>query len=82
MRAFLQQNPVGKLLHARAKEMIRQAETDALEIDPDSWGGWFRARRKLRQIRHRATVARLFINFLAEGILAGDQAATELEEYR
>ena len=81
VRAFLQQNPVGQLLHARAKEMIRQAEQDALEVDPDGFS-WFRSRTKLRQIRQRATIARLFINWLGEAILEGDQASGELEDYR
>jgi hypothetical protein len=81
VRAFLQSTEVGKLLHARAKEMIRLAEQDALDVDPDGWS-WFRARTKLRQIRQRATIARLFINWLGEAILEGDQAAGELEDYR
>jgi hypothetical protein len=81
VRAFLQSNSVGQLLHARAKEMIRQAEQDALEVDPDGWS-WFRSRTKLRQIRQRATIARLFINWLGEAILEGDQASGELEDYR
>jgi len=81
VRAFLQGNPVGQLLHFRAKQMIQQAEADALEVDPDGWR-WLTARRKLRQIRQRAAVARAFINWLGEAIVEGDQAARELEEYR
>ena len=81
VRAFLQTHPVGQLLHHRAKQLIRQAEVDALEVDPDGFS-WFRSRTKLRQIRQRATIARLFINWLGEAILEGDQASGELEDYR
>lgn len=81
VRAFLQTHPVGQLLHHRAKQMIRQAEVDALEVDPDGFS-WLRSRTKLRQIRQRAAVARALINWLAEAIVDGDNAARELEEYR
>jgi hypothetical protein len=81
VRAFLQTHPVGQLLHHRAKQLIRQAEVDALEVDPDGFS-WLRSRTKLRQIRQRAAMARAFINWLAEAIVEGDQAARELEEYR
>lgn len=81
VRAFLLTHPVGRLLHHRAKQQIKQAEVDALEVDPDGWS-WFRSRSKLRQIRQRAAVAKAFINWLAEAIMDGDRAAAELEEYR
>lgn len=80
-REFLR-TPVGRYLHHRAKQQILQAEVDALQVDPDGWGGWFRARRKLRQIRERAAVARAFINWMAEAIEAGDTAVKELDERR
>jgi len=81
VRAFLQSHPVGQLLHHRAKQLIQQAEVDALEVDPDGWS-WFRARTKLRQIRTRAEVGRAFIRWMAEAITDGDAAARELEDYR
>jgi hypothetical protein len=81
VRAFLRSHPVGRYLHHRAKLEIEQAQVDALKIDPDSWP-LFRGRNKLREIRQRAAVARAFINWLSEAILDGDQAATQLEEYR
>jgi hypothetical protein len=81
VREFLRAHPVGKYIHERTKIMVKQAEVDALEVDPDGWS-WFRARNKLRQIRHRADVARGMINLLAEAILEGDIAAEELESYR
>lgn len=81
-RAFLSSHPVGRFLHHRAKQMIEQAEVDALGVDPDGWRGWFQARRKLRQIRQRAAIARAFINWMADAITDGNQAAGELEEYR
>ena len=80
-KEFLRSHPVGRYLHHRAKQMIGQAEIDALEVDPDGWS-WFRSRNKLRQIRQRAAVARAFINWLAEAIMDGDQATRELDEYR
>jgi hypothetical protein len=80
-REFLRAHPVGRLLHHRAKLMIQQAEISALEVDPDGWS-WFRARNKLRQIRQRAAIGRAFIDWLAEAITDGNQAASELDEYR
>jgi hypothetical protein len=80
-REFLRSHPVGRYLHHRAKQMIQQAEIDALAVDTDAWPH-FRGRNKLRQIRERAAVARAFINWLAEAILEGDAASQELEEYR
>lgn len=81
VRQFLTSNSVGQYLHHRAKQAIKQAEVDALEVDPDGWS-WFRARNKLRQIRQRALAARLVISWLAEAITDGNQAADELEGYR
>lgn len=82
VRIFLLNDPVGRYLHHRAKQQIGQAEIDALTIDPDGLRGWFVARRKLRAIRMRAEVARAFINWLAEAIMDGDNAAKELDDYR
>jgi hypothetical protein len=81
VRAFLQSHPVGQLLHHRAKQAIRQAEVDALEVDASAWP-YFRGRNKLRQIRQRADVARAFIQWMADAITDGDGAARELEDYR
>jgi hypothetical protein len=80
-REFLRSHPVGRLLHHRAKQQIQQAEVDALNVDPDGWS-WFRSRNKLRQIRQRAAVARAFINWIADAIVDGDDAARQLDEYR
>lgn len=81
VREFLR-TPVGRYIHERAKIMIKQAEADALEVDPDTWRGWFHGRRKLRQIRQRAATAKALISMLAEAIMEGDRAVAELEEYR
>lgn len=81
VRNFLMNDPVGRYLHHRAKQTVKQSEIDALEVDPDGWN-WFRARSKLRQIRQRALAARLVISWLAEAITDGDSAAAELEDYR
>jgi hypothetical protein len=80
--AFFRNDPVGQYLHHRAKNMIQQAQIDALEVDPDSWRGWFQSRRKLRVIRQRAALGRLFINWLADAIIDGKNAEKELNEYR
>lgn len=82
VRTFLTTDPVGQLLHHRAKAQILQAEIDALAVDVDGWRGWLFARRKLRAIRLRAQVARCFINWLSEAIVDGDAAGRELDEYR
>lgn len=81
VRAFLSTHPVGRYLHHRAKQQLRQAEIEALAVDPDSWS-WLRSRTKLRQIRQRADVARAFMTWLSEAIVNGDNAATELDDYR
>jgi hypothetical protein len=80
--AFFKNDPVGQYLHHRAKLIIEQAQVDALAVDPDNWRGWFRSKRKLRQIRARAAVARMFINWLADAIVDGRNAEKELDEYR
>lgn len=82
VRQFLTVDPVGQYLHHRAKQQIGQAEIDALAVDVDGWRGWFFARRKLRAIRVRAEVAKTFINWMAEAIVDGDNAARELDDYR
>jgi hypothetical protein len=82
VRTFLLSDPVGQLLHHRAKQQIGQAEIDALQINPDGCRGWFQAKRKLREVRLRAAVARCFIQWLSEAIVDGDNAARELDEYR
>ena len=81
VRAFLTQHPVGRYLHHRAKLEIEACRTEALEVDPDGWS-WLRARTKLRKIRQRRDVATAFINWLADAIVNGDQAAREIDEYR
>jgi uncharacterized sporulation protein YeaH/YhbH (DUF444 family) len=82
VRLFLLEDPVGQYLHHRAKQQIAQAEVDALAVDPDGFRGWFQSRRKLRQIRQRAAVAKALIDFLAEAISNGRNAERELDEYR
>jgi len=77
---FFQTDPVGKMLHHRAKLEIQQAEVDALAVDVDGWRGWLFAQRKLRRIRQRAEVARLFIRWLGDAIIEGQNASRELED--
>lgn len=81
VRSFLTQHPVGKYLHERAKLEIEKCREEALEVDLDAWPR-FRGRNKLRKIQQRRDVAKAFIDFLADAIINGDQAASELEQYR
>lgn len=81
VRTFLRSHPVGQYLHHRAKLEIEQAQVDALAVDPDGFS-WFRSRNKLRKIRERAAVARTLMAWLAEAIMDGNNAASQLEEYR
>lgn len=78
VRAFLRTHPVGRYLHHRAKQQIAEAQIDALSVDPDAWP-LFRGRNKLRQARLRAEVAKAFINWLADALIDGDAAATQLD---
>lgn len=79
---FCKEDPVGIYLHHRIKQTIQQAEVDALKVDPDGWRGWFFGRAKLRALRQRAQAARLLNDWLADAILDGRRAETELETYR
>jgi hypothetical protein len=79
---FFRNDPVGQYLHHRAKKMVAEAQVEALAVDPDGWRGWFFSRRKLRLIRQRAALGRLFINWLADAIIDGRNAEKELTDYR
>jgi hypothetical protein len=81
VRAFLTQHSVGRYLHHRAKMEIERCREEALNVDCDAWPR-FRGRNKLRKIQQRRDVATAFIDWLADAIVNGDQAAKELEEYR
>ena len=82
VRKFLTGDPVGQYLHHRAKQTLEQARHDSLAVDPDGFGGWFRARRRLRAIRAQAEAARTLIQWFADAITDGDRAAIELKDYR
>lgn len=82
LKEFLRVHPAGRYLHHRAKQTIQQAEVDALHVDPDSFGGWFRARIKLRKIRERAAAARMLIGWLGDALVDANQAEAALKEYR
>ncbi len=82
VRKFLTEDPVGQYLHHRAKQLVAQAEVDALAVDPDGFRGWFQSRRKLRVIRQRAALGKAIIDVLAEAIANGRNAERELDEYR
>jgi hypothetical protein len=81
-RMFLKTHPIGQYLHHRAKLVMEQARIDALNVNPDGFGGWFRARRKLRAIRLQAETAKMFVGWMADAITDGDRAGRELDEYR
>lgn len=71
-------SPVGRYLHGRAKELADQAREEALDIHP--WTPF--TRRKLAKAREKAAHASHFIKWCADIIIEGDQALTQLEEYR
>lgn len=81
VREFLQSS-VGRYVHGRAKQQLEQAREDALAVEVDGWRGWLIAKRRLRRIRQQAEVARSFMKWMADAIVDGNQAATELAEYR
>jgi hypothetical protein len=81
VRAFLTQNPVGRYLHHRAKMEMERCRDEALEVDLDAWPH-FRGRNKMRKIQQRRDVAKAFVDWMADAIVNGDQAARELEDYR
>ena len=80
VRAFLQSD-TGRYLHGRCKIMFEQAKEDSLEVDTERWWG-IPGRRKLRKIQQQAEIARTVMKFLADAIIDGDHATTELNEYR
>lgn len=82
VRDFLESD-TGRYLHGRARAEIERCQVEALRCDP-GWG-WFRwsaGRRKLLQLRHEAGVAQKFVLWCAEAIVDGENAYTELKEYR
>ena len=81
VRVFLTQHPAGRYMHHRAKMELERCREEALEVDCDAWPR-FRGRNKLRKIQQRRDVAKALIDFMADAIVNGDQAAKELEEYR
>lgn len=82
MRDFLESN-VGRYMHGRAKAEIERCQVAALECDPGF--GLFRwgvGRRKLARLREEAAIADKFIRWCAEALIDGENAYTELKEYR
>ncbi len=76
-RSFLR-SPIGRYLHGRAKELADEAREEALDIHP--WTPF--TRRKLAKVREKSAHASHFISWCADIITEGDQALTQLEEYR
>lgn len=80
VRQFLTSN-VGRYLHGRARADLEECQVKALDCDPAGlWGYW--GRRKLRALQLKANCAQRFMSYLADAINDGEQALSELEEYR
>lgn len=71
-------SPIGRLLHGRARQVVEQAKTDLLDINPLTRRGF----RKFKRIQEEALQAKWFMRWCAETIQDGDIAATQLEFYR
>lgn len=68
-------SPVGRYLHARAIQEVRECETAALDCNPFSLLG----RRKLKRLQLRAGPARNFMKWCADAIVEGRHAEKEIE---
>jgi hypothetical protein len=76
-RQFLMTD-VGRYLHARANADVAQAQVESIKCNIDfPWG-----RRRLRKLQLQAATAENFIKWLADAIVDGDHAETELAGYR
>lgn len=80
VRSFLG-SEVGRYLHGRAKRQLEQAKEDSLSVDTERWWG-IPGRRKLRKIQQQANLAKMFMSYMADAIIDGNHATTELDEYR
>ncbi len=80
VRKFLS-SEVGRYLHGRARADLIECQNKALECDPSGIWGWA-GRRKLRALQLRANCARRFMSYLSDAITDGEQALSELDQYR
>lgn len=77
IRAFLV-SPAGRYLHGRAKLQLQEAQTKALDCNPDSFFG----RRKLKKYQREGDVAKAFMTWCADAITDGEFSYRELQEYQ
>lgn len=75
VRAFLT-SPVGRYLHGRLKIDYEESKEQLLQCSLFTpWG-----RRKAQRLQRRGEMAQQTMSYLAEAILDGDAALTELEQ--
>ncbi len=70
--------PVGRYLHGRAKQVIQDGKDKLADLDPTVKGGI----AQWKAIKQDMANAESFIQWCAEAIVNGDNAAKQLEEYR
>ena len=80
VRDFLASD-VGRLLHHRCKIQLEQAKTDMLTVDTERWWG-IPGRRRMQKLQQQAQLAQMFMKFLGDAIVDGNNATVELDEYR
>ncbi len=77
VRTFLI-SPTGRYLHGRALQTIEKGKDDLLDLDPSTPEGL----KEWGKVKSDITNAECFMQWLAEAMTNGDNAATQLEEYR
>jgi len=77
VRSFLV-GPVGRYLHGRAKQTISECKDKLADLDPTVKGGI----AEWKTIKQDMANAESFMKWCSEAIVNGDNAASQLEEYR
>ena len=75
VRLFLV-SPVGRYLHARAKQDYEEAKEEMVGANPDSLFG----RRKLKKLQQKAEKASMFMRYLSDAIIEAEDASKHLTE--
>lgn len=74
-RAFLR-SPVGRYLHGRLKHDYEESKEQLLQCNLFTFWG----RRKAARLQRRGEMAQQTMSYLAEAIMDGDAAQTELDQ--
>lgn len=77
VRSFLV-GPTGRFLHGRAKQVVDDCKDRLSNLDPTVKGGI----AEWKAIKQEMANAESFMQWCAEAIVNGDNAAAQLEEYR